>query len=351
MIQRPVLSIQWHVTVKCDQRCSHCYVYDERTYERERTGELSLRDCRRVIDDYAATLRRWGALGDIGFSGGDPLLREDFFDILAYAQKRGFGDMGVLGNPYHLDARTARQLRETGVSAYQISVDGMRETHDRIRKRGSFAASLKAFEVLKAAGIETLMMFTLTPENKDDLIEVIRLADEIGVDGFTFARVSAVGEAARGANPITASEYREIYLRAVGEYERLRKRGSRTSFMLKDHLWAPLFVETGRVPDVAALRNRRDALPCGMGEAHLTILADGTVLPCRRLPLPVGRVPQQALADIWLNSKLLNQLRNQKRYRKCGLCAYADHCMGCPAVAFGQTGDPFAADPQCWVTS
>jgi len=358
MIQRPVLSIQWHVTVRCDQRCSHCYVYDERTYERERAGELSLRDCRRVIDDYAATLKRWGAMGDIGFSGGDPLLREDFFDILAYAQKRGFGDMGVLGNPYHLDARTARRLRETGVSAYQISIDGMRETHDRICKHGSFAASLKAFEVLKAAGIETLMMFTLTPENKDELIEVIRLADEIGVDGFTFGRVSAVGEARTkkpvffkktGFSFLRPDEYREIYLRVIGEYDRLRERGSRTSFMLKDHLWVPLFVETGRVANVAALRDRRDALPCGMGEAHLTILADGTVLPCRRLPLPIGRVPGQSIADIWLNSELLNQLRDQKRYRKCALCAYAEHCMGCPAVAFGQTGDPFAPDPQCWV--
>ena len=358
MIQRPVLSIQWHVTVQCDQRCSHCYVYDERTYERERAGELSLRDCRRIIDDYAATLKRWGALGDIGFSGGDPLLRKDFFDILAHAQKHGFGDMGVLGNPYHIDARTARRLRRSGVSAYQISIDGTRATHDRIRKRGSFDASLKTFEILNAAGIETLMMFTLTPENKHDLIEVIRLADEIGVDGFTFARVSAVGEAHNkkpgflkkpGFSLLGAEEYRVIYLRAVEEYDRLRKRGSKTDFMLKDHLWVPLFIETGRVRDIAALHERRDALPCGMGEAHLTILADGTVLPCRRLPLPIGRMPQQSLRDIWLNSKQLNQLRHLKRYRKCAACAYAPHCMGCPAVAFGQTGDPFAPDPQCWV--
>jgi radical SAM protein with 4Fe4S-binding SPASM domain len=247
------------------------------------------------------------------------------------------------------------------VSAYQISIDGLRATHDRIRKPGSFDASVKAFEILKAAGIETLMMFTLTPENKDDLIDVIRLADEIGVDGFTFARVSAVGEArnkkpvartrATGFSSFSPQEYREIYFRVINEYDRLRKRGSQTNFMLKDHLWVPLFVETGRVPNVAALRNRRDALPCGMGEAHLTILADGTVLPCRRLPLPIGRVPDQSIADIWLNSKLLNQLREHRRYRKCGRCGYADHCLGCPAVAFGQTGDPFAADPQCWVTS
>lgn len=348
MIQRPVLSLQWHVTARCDQRCAHCYVYDERTYENERTGELSFRDCRRIIDDYADTLKRWGALGDIGFSGGDPLLRADFFDILAYAQRRGFGDMGVLGNPYHVDRQVARKLRSLGVSAYQISIDGMKATHDRIRKRGCFDASLRAFEVLKAAGIETLMMFTLMPDNKDELIEVIRLADEIGVDGFTFARVSAVGHA-RKNSAITPHEYREILLSAVTEYERLRRAGSRTSFMLKDHLWVPLFVETGRVKDVTALRGRPDALPCGMGEAHLTILADGTVLPCRRMPLVIGRVPQQSLRDIWCKSRLLNKLRQKRRYVKCSSCIYADFCMGCPAVAFGQSGDPFAPDPQCWV--
>jgi radical SAM protein with 4Fe4S-binding SPASM domain len=356
MIQRPVLSLQWHITVACDQRCAHCYVYDERTYEGERAGELPLSDCYRIIDDYARTLKRWGALGDIGFSGGDPLLRKDFFDILAYAQECGFGDMGVLGNPFHIDPHTARRLRASGVSAYQISIDGLRATHDRIRKRGSFAASLKALETLKAAGLETLIMFTLTPENKQDLIEVIRLADEIGVDGFTFARVSVVGEAAHKNSKnrdrphfLPPAEYRAIFLGAVAEYERLRKKGTRTNFMLKDHLWAPLFVETGRVRDVAALRGRREALPCGMGEAHLTILSDGTVLPCRRLPLPIGRVPQQSLADIWLKSKLLKNIRDRKRYKKCGRCIYAPHCMGCPAVAFGQTGNPFAPDPQCWV--
>jgi radical SAM protein with 4Fe4S-binding SPASM domain len=359
MIQRPVLSIQWHVTARCDQRCSHCYVYDERTYQRELAGELSLGDCRRVIDDYARTLRRWGALGDIGFSGGDPLLRRDFFEILAHARRRGFGDMGVLGNPYHLDRRTARRLREGGVSAYQMSIDGMRATHDRIRKPGSFDASLRGFEVLKSEGIESLMMFTLTPQNKHDLIEVIRLADRIGVDGFTFARVAAVGEARDEKpgflkkpgffRPTAPSEYREIYLRAIAEYERLRRRGSQTNFMMKDHLWTPLFVETGRVRDAAALRGRRDALPCGMGEAHLTLLADGTVLPCRRLPLPIGRVPGQSFADIWLRSGLLNRLRDRRRYRKCGRCVYASFCMGCPAVAFGRTGDPFAPDPQCWI--
>ncbi len=349
MIQRPVFSIQWHITAQCDQRCAHCYVYDDRTYAREKSEALSLRDCRRVIDDYAATLRRWGALGDIGFSGGDPLLRPDFFQILAHAQSRGFGDMGVLGNPFHLSLRTARRLRESGVSSYQISIDGLRRTHDRIRKAGSFDSSLRAFGLLKEAGIETLMMFTLTPENKRDLLPVIRLADEIGVDGFTFARVSLVGEAHKSTSRIMPQEYRDIYLQVINEYERLRRRGTQTTFMLKDHLWAPLFVETGRVRDAGALRGRRDALPCGMGEAHLTILADGTVLPCRRLPLRIGRVPQESLAAIWLKSAMLNRLRQRGRYAKCGRCLYAEHCMGCPAVAFGETGDPFAADPQCWV--
>jgi radical SAM protein with 4Fe4S-binding SPASM domain len=87
---------------------------------------------------------------------------------------------------------------------------------------------------------------------------------------------------------------------------------------------------------------------CSAGSKVLTILADGTVYPCRRLPIAVGKVPKDDVAGILFNAKAHTELRDVSRLKKCRGCLLLPYCRGCPAVAYGTTGDPFAPDPQCW---
>ncbi len=87
---------------------------------------------------------------------------------------------------------------------------------------------------------------------------------------------------------------------------------------------------------------------CGIGSSILTVLADGTVYSCRRLPIQIGKVPEQSIKDIFINSPEHNKMRQVEKMQKCSKCELLQFCRGCPAVAYAIYGDYMAPDPQCW---
>ncbi|MBI5328104.1 MAG: radical SAM protein [Deltaproteobacteria bacterium] len=125
-------TLQWHVTAKCEQDCKHCYLYESPTYKSELKNELSFEEGCKIIDDFSNTFDRWGMPTWISFTGGDPLTRKDIFELISYVRERGIV-IGILGNPNHLDYGMAKKLKEAGVTRYQISIDGLEGTHDRLR--------------------------------------------------------------------------------------------------------------------------------------------------------------------------------------------------------------------------
>lgn len=349
MIKRPPFNLQWHITGVCDLRCKHCYMFDGPRYQDEVRNELSVEDCKRVIDDFVETKRKWNAVGSIAFTGGHPLIRKGFWDIIGHARKRNLGDFVIMGNPSFLTREVAMDLKRHGVVSYQISLDGLEETHDKVRKKGSFQATLNAYRILGEVGIERGIMMTLTPENKHDFLGVIRLAHEEKLDFFSFTRVSAEGNAEKNykTEVLDPWEYRELYRQAVLLYMDLEAKGSRTYFDTKDHLWVPLFFEEGWIQHESEL-SARHARRCGMGLGALTLLSDGTVLSCRRVNTAIGKVPEQKMADIWLQSKFLAEVRDNSSFKWCKECKYNTWCLGCPAIAAALHGDLFGDDPQCW---
>lgn len=348
---QPSFFLQWHITAKCDQRCMHCYMYDSPFYESETNNELSLSDCKSIIDDFTGTLSDLSTKGSIYFTGGDPLLREDFFEILEYTSKKSLYPIGIAGNSYHLDYNTALKLKEYGVFMYQISLDGLSDTHDRFRKPGSFKDALRGFEVLNKAGINSMCMFTLSKQNMDQLIPVIRLAAEIGLAGFDFDRIVPVGSAKNLKEEIIEPlEYKELLLKVDEEYKSLRAKGYKTQFGYKDSLW-------GLVLDEKSIMSTQVLVPegyclkrgCLIGFAGLAILADGSVMACRRLPITIGKLPRQKIRDVFFNSPVLNELRQFDGLEKCSSCDNIKNCKGCRAIAYGYYGSYYSKDPGCWL--
>jgi len=155
-------------------------MHDSPTYAQELSEELNYEDCCKIIDDFSDTFDNWGMPTRISFTGGDPLLREDFFDLIAYARKRWI-EIGILGNPNHLNYETAKRLKDLGVTRYQVSIDGLEETHDRLRgRKGLFKDTILAIHVLEDVGIPSVVMFTLSRENANELIGVIRTVAKEG---------------------------------------------------------------------------------------------------------------------------------------------------------------------------
>lgn len=341
-------TLQWHLTAKCDQDCMHCYLYDSPTYERELRDELTYDDCCKIIDDFSDTFNNLEMPTRINFTGGDSLLRKDIFDLIIYARKKGIA-VGILGNPNHLNYETAKRLKDLGVSRYQVSIDGLEKTHDRLRgRKGLFKDAIRAIRVLEDVGIPSVVMFTLSRENQNELIGIIRKVVKESVSIFDFARIVPIGAGKQlREQMLTAREYRELLLKVLEEYKCLRENGCQTYFGRKDHLWRLLYQELGLLKP---LPKDRETIygGCGIGCSILTILADGTVYACRRLPIEIGRVPKQSIRDIFINSPEHNKMRQVEKMQKCSKCELKQFCRGCPAVAYAIYGDYMAPDPQCW---
>lgn len=224
----------------------------------------------------------------------------------------------------------------------------MPDTHDRLRGRsGHFEETIRAIRTLARVGIRSAVMFTLSRHNASDLIPVIRLVAKEGVDRFDFARLVPIGSA-RGLTDqmLTPHEYRSLLVEVLEQYWRLHEAGCRTSFGRKDHLWKLLYQELGLLGPLA--NDDRIIGGCSIGSGILTILADGTVYACRRLPIKVGHVPEESVRQILVHSPELHAMRRVNSLAKCAECDLLTVCRGCPAVAYGATGDYTSPDPQCW---
>lgn len=350
-ISQDYFILQWHVTAKCEYGCQHCYMHDSPTYENEIANELSIEDCLKVIDDFSNMLNAYNVPGRINFTGGDPLFKEGIFDLVNYAAKKGI-TIGVLGNSDKIDYKMAKRLKAAGIYRYQISLDGLEETHDSLRgKKGAFRDALRALRILRNGGISTVVMFTLSKANANDLIEVIRFVAKERVSIFDFARLAPIGTGSDMSDQILSPlEYKKLLLDVFEEYRRLKEAGYSTYFGRKDHLWKLLYSELGLFRFPKDL-NSSDLIysGCGIGINLLVLLADGTVLPCRRLPIPIGNVQKKSLRDIFIYSNKLNEIRSVNLLEKCRNCDLLRLCRGCPAVSYGTYGRWTAPDPQCWI--
>jgi len=340
-------AFQWHITAKCDQRCRHCYMYDSLSYESERSNQLSLTDCLRAlkkIEDFKIKLSKLVndkvSLG-IVLSGGDPILEPFFFELLS-SVKLVADSITILGNSYHIDETVAKKLRQLSVGSYQISVDGLKETHDAFRKKGSFNDAFRALKILREAGIRENIMMTVSPENIDEVFPLVEYAASKDVSRFGFARIAEFGNAKDMPKRLQPLAYRKFLLKYLWYKGHLKKRGASLNLSEKDHLFKLLKKELRLYKPVPGEHDG-----CHMVRNHLSILADGTIYACRRFPNPLGNIKNDDLFKVY-QSQAAQKFTDYKNFEKCRSCELGLYCRGCPAVAHGVTGSAFKADPQCW---
>lgn len=340
--------LQWHITSKCDQRCKHCYMFDSPFYESESKNELPTDKCIDIIDDFTKTTREWGVKSCIVFGGGDPLLRNDFYELLGYSRTQGVDMIAVMGNSYHVNDESALKMKNEGVFLYQISLDGMKKTHDMFRKPGSFDDALRGYKALQKAGIQATCMFTLSKINKNDIIDVIRLAADLELAAFDFDRIVTMGAGKNLSNELLEpDEYKELLYRIDEEYESLRKNGAKTIFGYKDNLWCLVKKEIPQLADKLLPEGYEMKKGCIIGKSGFAVLADGNVMACRRLPVIIGKFPEQSLSEVCASARL-KEMKNFNEIKACGSCHKLEKCGGCRAVAYGYSEDYYAKDPQCW---
>lgn len=313
-----------------------------------RPTEMDTSACLGVLDHIHTSFTSLGVGVEINLTGGDPLLRMDIAELIAHATELGM-KVGILGNPSLLTEKRASELKKAGLQAYQVSIDGMEQTHDRIRgKKGAFCSAVGAIRLLNKMQIKTKVMFTLNRLNVDELIQVIELVTNELVDSFGFARTIPIGAASLEMSAFSPTEYRDLLMKVDAIYSSLEAQGVKTRFSRKDNLWRLLHWEMGKF----APRKGNDGIVrggCSVGYKALTISPEGIVYACPRLPVPVGDIHAQSILDIFLESDTLENLRCIEQHEKCSHCPLFLYCRGCPAMAYAVMGDYFAGDPQCWL--
>jgi radical SAM/SPASM domain protein of ACGX system len=286
----------------------------------------------------------YGRLPYFYITGGDPILHPDFWNLLGLMKEKEI-PFTLMGNPFHLNDEVCCRLKEYGCQKYQMSIDGLRETHDWFRKPGSFDCTLEKVECLNSAGIRSVIMTTVSKTNMLEMPGIIDAVVEAGTNVFAFSRyVPSGGDLDASMTPM---EYREVLAACDKKFKEYEAAGCETYFNKKDHLWTLYEYETGefKLPE-----NREEGMiygGCNCGNCHITILPTGDIYACRRVAeSKVGNVFEDRIADVWLEG--MENYREYTKFSKCSKCELLAFCRGCPAVAKGTNGDFYESDPQCW---
>ena len=340
MIKRP-FAFQWHITDCCDQRCKHCYIFS--ADPGKDLYSMPYSQMLKVIDNCEEMCSKFGREPYFCVTGGDPILHPDFWELLSELKKRDY-PFTIMGNPFHLDNAICKRLANLGCEKYQMSLDGLRETHDWFRKPGSFDCTLEKLKCLRKAGIETVIMTTVSDRNINEIPDLIDIVAKNQVDVYAFARFCPGTECK--TNGITPEEYRVFLDRCWHKFHAYEEAGCHTTFNRKDHLWTLYEYEEGRFEIPADAEPGVIYSGCNCGNCHMTILPNGDLYACRRFESKVGNILTDRLADVWTGP--MEQYRNYNEFQKCSKCELLPYCRGCPAVAYGATGSFYGSDPQCW---
>lgn len=338
---KKLFSFQWHITEKCDQHCSHCYLYQGHDILCQ--PDMSESSAEIVIKKIIAFCDRFKLTPFVHITGGDPILCDSFWSIIELLSYNKI-KFGILGNPFHINDTIVSKLQNAGCEAYQLSLDGLESTHDHIRKPGSFKTTLDAIRILKKSSIKTAVMSTVSKINMSEIPAVVDVIVEYKVDSFGFSRYCPnPGDISTMPTPL---EYRDFLYSMWDKYQEYP--GLRERFILKDHLWY-LFLQENNLFDPSSVNNPKNLIldGCHCGITHLTILTDGTVYACRRSTTPVGNVFDEDLYDIFVSDRM-NAYRQYDSFEKCKKCDLLAFCRGCPSVAKCTYGNFYAPDPQCW---
>ena len=322
--------IQWHITDKCNLKCKHCYG----EYGDVECEELSFNECINLIEQYVEWTKEWELTPWIHFTGGEPFMRKDFFDILAYANQLGV-KIRILTNGTSLSKSVVEKLVANNVKSISVGFDRLNETEfDEFRaKKGAYNKIIEGIRLLKEANIRVVLGPTINKENKNELIDIFELADSLEVDEFHIHRLVMQGRGEQLNDlKLSSQECKSIYETLFLEKDKFKN----TKLSINGTLW-PV------IDDFKGMGG------CIAGYSGMAVLTNGDVLACRLLPMPVGNVKKQNLKDIYLNSEVMINCRERNLKGHCGNCDYKNACGGCRAVAFDSTGDYLEFDDQCWI--
>ncbi|MDD4909364.1 MAG: radical SAM protein [Candidatus Omnitrophica bacterium] len=305
-LKRVPIRAMFELTYRCNFDCRHCYIPG--SYRDSRADELGTKEVFGIID----RLRDIGTLY-LGFTGGEPFLREDLFDILEYAGSSGFQTM-VYTNGSLITAEAARKLKRCRVSKVSVSCHSISEaTFEFItRRKGSFVKVRKAISDLLKAGIPVELKTNVMECNREQVSAVASFAEKENIQ-FRFSE---------DLFPMLdgSSKPYEMSLKAPAGPVDIQEEDICRGTTRRKH---------GRM--------ERELFTCGVGKSNLVINPFGLLKPCLMLEKPAYDLRNVSLVRAWDGISAFFSGLN-KSGLECASCGLARFCNWCPAVSFLESG-------------
>ncbi len=345
--------VVWNMTRRCNLRCVHCY---NASGEAEGAGGLSTEEAEALIDDLSQM-----QVPVLLFSGGEPVLRDDLFQLGAYATSRGL--RAVLStNGTLITAEVADSLAKASFQYVGVSIDGLSQVHDRFRRReGAYESAWQGIQNAQNAGLRTGVRFTVTQDNLKDLPGVVERAAAENVDRFCLYHLVYSGRGTGLADrDLPATARREMIEWLVERTEALHREGRRIEILTTDNHADGVFLhraiarrDPGRAAEVLELLAMHGG--CSAGRKFANVDAAGDVHACQFWNhVSLGNVRERPFSQIWQDPDhpLLCDLKQmQSRLTgRCGSCTYKAYCGGCRIRAEVMHGDTWGADPTCYLS-
>jgi radical SAM protein with 4Fe4S-binding SPASM domain len=357
-VQRPQTTaapflIVWNFTKQCNLRCKHCY---ENAEPKPAPDELTTGEAKHAIDEFANA----GAVA-LSFSGGEPLLRKDFFEVANYAAEKEFY-VSVASNGTLITEKVAQKMRESGVQYVEISLDGFEKTHDEFRGiQGAWKRTIEGIKNCVEEGLDTGVATTATHYNLKEIPKLVEFIEEDlhakQLIVFNFIPVSRGKEMVD--QDLTPKEREELldflYSKLIDNNSKLDSFSTAPQYAVTSHKFAFGPVVATHFTNKAAtemLRGRTKSLTefiggCGAGRLYCSMEPNGDIEPCVFIPIKIGNIREQSLVNIWRSSPVLKQIRNRDLFKGCGECKYKYICGGCRARAYAYFNDLQGPDPGC----
>lgn len=345
-------SIEWNITTKCNNRCKHCYMYDKSTFEHEQKDTLDFNGLIKILNSIEDFEKKYNCfIKQFDIAGGDPLLRDDWFDFFKELKKRN-REITLLANPENISNENIAKLSKLNIKHVQMSLDGLEKTHDYFRNKGSFQRTIEKLELLNQHGIEGSIKYSLFPTNSADLIPLMWfLARNSKTKYFSFDIGCYFGNGKNLEKGFSDKDIYKLLCEYLEEKENIKKEGHSIIFRENNNNFIKVakFLK-GKFHPITSSSGPVIS-GCYIGWAPSPILSDGTILACRKMPLTVGKMPEESFESIFLGSELLRKFRRAAFFKECKNCSFYSTCRGCPALVNSLTGDPFEKHPYCFKNS
>ncbi len=328
----------WEVTRACPLACDHCRA--EAMIEPS-PEELSYQEGIEFLDELAD----FEKVPILVLTGGDPLMRDDIFDLVGYAVDKGIRTAFTPAPTRSLDEENIKKLKEKGVSRMALSLDGSSpEIHDAVRGEGSYNAVLRAASVSENIGLPIQINTMVTEETVDDLPEIAEKVEDLGAVMWALFFLVEVG---RGEHLESVSAERaEEVMNFL--YEEDLKRPYMVKTTEACHYRRVVMQRSGCMNEVGIGDGIGRSFGVSDGNGIVFVSRKGEIFPSGFLPLEAGNIREDGLLQVYRENELFQELRDKSKLKgDCGVCGFNEICGGSRARAYAATGDHLQEDPLC----